>query len=135
MADTPPPITRPVNVARDLSVSDIRDVDFSLFDLFAAEMMLGRSLVEGKTVTGCRIQGPAVLLASTGVTFDGVNFGDSGGDIRNLIMKPEGSKAIGAIPFRDCAFVNCEFYGVGFTGDAAFLEQIRALQTLSLPVS
>lgn len=135
MADTPPPIARAVNVASDLGVSDIRDVDFSLFDLFAAEMMLGRSLVQGKTITGCRIQGPAVMLASTGVTFDGVNFGDSGGDVRNLIMKPEGTKAIGAIPFRDCAFVNCEFYGVGFTGDAVFLEQIRSLKTTSLPES
>ena len=135
MVDAPTPITRPLNVAKDLGVSDIRDVDFSLFDLFAAEMMLGRSLVEGKTITGCRIQGPAVMLASTGVTFDGVNFGDSGGDIRNLIMRSEGTKAIGAIPFRDCAFVNCEFYGVGFTGDAAFLEQVRSLQTTSLPAS
>ena len=135
MVDAPTPITRPLNVAKDLGVSDIRDVDFSLFDLFAAEMMLGRSLVEGKTITGCRIQGPAVMLASTGVTFDGVNFGDSGGDIRNLIMRSEGTKAIGAIPFRDCAFVNCEFYGVGFTGDAAFLEQIRSLKTTSLPES
>lgn len=135
MADAPAPITRPLNVAKDLGVSDIRDVDFSLFDLFAAEMMLGRSLVQGKTITGCRIQGPAVMLASTGVTFQAVNFGDNGGDIRNLIMRSEGTKAIGAIPFRDCAFVNCEFYGVGFTGDAAFLEQVRALQTTSLPGS
>jgi len=135
MADAPAPITRPLNVAKDLSVSDIRDVDFSLFDLFAAEMMLGRSLVQGKTITGCRIQGPAVMLASTGVTFDGVNFGDSGGDIRNLILRSEGTRAIGAIPFRDCAFVNCEFYGVGFTGDAAFLAQVRSLQPTSLPES
>lgn len=122
------PITRPLNVAKDLSGADIRDVDFSLFDLFAAEMMRGHQLVQGKTVTGCRIQGPAVMLASSGVTFDGVNFGDSGGDIRNLILKSEGTRAIGAIPFRDCAFVNCEFYGVGFTGDPAFLQQIRSLQ-------
>jgi hypothetical protein len=135
MADAPAPITRPLNVAKDLGVSDIREVDFSLFDLFAAEMMLGRSLVQGKTITGCRIQGPAVMLASTGVTFQAVNFGDNGGDIRNLIMRSEGTKAIGAIPFRDCAFVNCEFYGVGFTGDATFLEQIRALQTTQLPGS
>lgn len=133
MADPFTPITRPLNVARDLSVSEIRDVDFSLFDLFAAEMRLGRGLVQGKTITGCRIQGPAVMLASSGVTFDAVNFGVTGDDVRNLIMKPEGSKAIGAIPFRDCAFVNCEFYGVGFTGDAAFLDQLRSLQTLPQP--
>ena len=133
MVDAPTPITRPLNVARDLSGSDIRDVDFSLFDLFAAEMRMGRGLVQGKTITGCRIQGPAVMLASSGVTFDAVNFGESGDDVRNLILKPEGSKAIGAIPFRDCAFVNCEFYGVGFTGDAAFLDQIRALQLLPVP--
>lgn len=120
-------------MAKDLSGSDIRDVDFSLFDLFATEMMQGRQRVEGKTVTGCRIQGPAVMLVSSGVTFDGVNFGDSGGDIRNLILNSEGTRAIGAIPFRDCAFVDCEFYGVGFTGDAAFLQQIRSLQSLAPP--
>lgn len=121
------PITRPLNIARDLGASEIRDVDFSLFDLFAVESRKGHPLVSGKTIIGCRIQGPAVMLASNGLTFDAVNFGDNGGDIRNLILHGEGTRAIGAIPFQDCAFVACEFYGVGFTGPEAFLSQLRAL--------
>ena len=119
------PINRPLNVATDLGGDDIRGVDFSLFDLFVACSRAGKPLVEGKTITGCRIQGPAIMLASSGVTFDDVNFGDSRGSMRNLLLVPDGDKAIGAIPFRDCAFVGCEFYGVGFTGDSEFLDQMR----------
>ena len=121
------PITRPLNVARDLTVADIRDVDFSLFDLFAASAASGNQRVQDRTITGCRIQGPAVMLALSGVTFDDVNFGDSRGDIRNLLLRPEGSAFVGSIPFDDCAFVGCEFYGVGFTGPESFLEQMRAV--------
>lgn len=124
------PITRPVNIATDLSAADIRDVDFSLFDLFLAESRKGNRLVQGKTLTGCRIQGPGVMLASSGVTFDAVNFGDSRGDIRNILFVPDGPKGIGAIPFRDCAFVNCEFFGVGFTGATEFLDQMRGTELL-----
>ena len=124
------PITRPVNIATDLSGADIRDVDFSLFDLFVTESRKGKGLVERKTITGCRIQGPAVMLASSGVTFDAVNFGDTRGDIRNILFVPDGAKGIGAIPFRDCAFINCEFFGVGFTGPAEFLDQMRETQLL-----
>lgn len=119
------PITRPLSIARDLSGADIRNVDFALYDLFTSGARRGQQLVEGKTITGCRIQGPAVMLASSGVTFDDVNFGDSKGDIRNLLLLPDGDKAVGAIPFRDCAFIGCEFYGVGFTGATDFLEQMR----------
>ena len=133
MTDTYQPIIRALNIATDLTGNDIRDVDFSLFDLFMAESRKGKGLVEGKTVTGCRIQGPAVMLASSGVTFDAVNFGDSRGSMRNLIFVPDGEKGIGAIPFRDCAFVNCEFFGVGFTGPKEFLNQMRAVADLPTP--
>lgn len=122
------PITRPLRIADNLAADEIIDVDFSLFDLFTAEARKGHALVAGKRIVGCRIQGPAVMLASIGVTFDEVNFGDNGGDIRNLILKGEGTRAIGAIPFRECAFLRCEFYGVGFTGPEEFLAQMRALR-------
>ena len=61
------------------------------------------------------------------MTFDETNFGDSRGDIRNLVLKPVGDKAIGTVPMRDCAFIGCEFYGVGFTGTDEFIAQIVAL--------
>ena len=121
------PITRPLNIARDLAGADIRDVDFSLFDLFAACAATGQQRVKGKTITGCRIQGPAVMLALAGVTFEDVNFGDSRGNIRNLLFQPDGGAFVGAIPFDDCAFVGCEFYGVGFTGPESFPDQMRAV--------
>ncbi len=121
------PITRPLSIARDLGAADIRDVDFSLFDLFAACAAAGQQRVQGKTITGCRIQGPAVMLALPGVTFEDVNFGDSRGDIRNLLFRPDGDAFVGSIPFDDCSFVGCEFYGVGFTGPEPFLDQMRAI--------
>ncbi len=118
------PIQRPLTVAQDLSLTQIVGVDFSLYELFASALRGGTPLIAGRTITGCRIQGPGVLLASDGVTFSDCNFGDSRGSIRNLLLSPMGDKAIGCVPMRDCDFVGCEFYGVGFTGDADFLEQM-----------
>jgi len=121
------PITRPVRIAADFSAAEIVDVDFTLHDLFMACARNGERLIQGKTIRGCRIQGPAVLLASNGVTFTDVNFGDSRGEMGNLLTRSLGAKAIGSIPMRDCAFVSCEFHGVGFTGDDAFLEQMQQI--------
>jgi hypothetical protein len=121
------PITRPLGGAPDLDAEIFENADIVLYDLFAAATRRGEGLVRGRTFRGCRLQGPAILLASTGVTFNDTNFGDGRGDIRNLLMRPVGSKAIGTIPMRDCQFIGCEFYGVGFTGTEEFIAQVSAL--------
>ena len=126
------PLTRPEKIAidlADLSATEIRDLDFSLYDLFAGAARNGQQVVQGKTITGCRIHGPGVLLASMGVTFEDVNFGDSRGGMGNLLLRSLGDKAIGSVPVRDCAFISCEFYSVGFTGSEDFLQQMMGVAT------
>lgn len=123
------PIDRPLNVARDLTARAFQDVDISLHELFMANVGQGQGLIQGRTFTGCRIQGPGIMLVSTGTTFDETNFGDSRGGIANLVLRPAGDKAIGAVPVRDCVFIGCEFYGVGFTGPSDVLDEILALPT------
>lgn len=123
------PLTRPEKIATDLTGSDIRDVDFSLYDLFVGAARNGQQLVQGKTITGCRIHGPGVLLASMGTTFEDVNFGDSRGGMGNLLLRTLGDKAIGAVPVRDTAFISCEFYAVSFTGSEDFLQQMMGVAT------
>lgn len=111
------PISRPVRVAQDLTATVFEDVDINLFDLYVA--LVGNAapgFIEGRTFRRCRLQGPVVLLVSSGVTFESTNFGDGGGDINNLLLKPMGSRAPGTLPMRDCAFDGCEFYNVAFTG-------------------
>ena len=121
------PINRPVALATDFGAAVFENLDLSLYDVFAHAARNGAPLIQGRTFKGCRIQGPAIALVSNGVTFEDTNFGDSRGDIRNLVLKPVGDKAIGTIPMRDCAFIGCEFYGVGFTGTDEFIAQIVAL--------
>ncbi|MFK4058644.1 MULTISPECIES: hypothetical protein [unclassified Brevundimonas] len=121
------PINRPVALVEDFGAAVFENVDLTLFEVFAHAARNGPGLIQGRTFKGCRIQGPAIILVSNGVTFDETNFGDSRGDIRNLVLKPVGDKAIGTIPMRDCAFIGCEFYGVGFTGTDEFVAQIVAL--------
>jgi hypothetical protein len=126
------PINRPIRVASDLTATTFQDVDISLFELFAAVTGHARpGLIEGRTFRGCRLQGPAIVLASSGVTFEGVNFGDSGGDMRNLLLQPVGPRALGTIPLRNCTFVNCEFIYVGFTGPQSFLDMMAGVPTRS----
>ena len=121
------PINRPVALAADFGATVFENLDLSLPDVFAHAARNGAALIQGRTFKGCRIQGPAIVLVSDGVTFDETNFGDSRGDIRNLVLRPVGDKAIGTVPMRDCAFIGCEFYGVGFTGTDEFIAQIVAL--------
>ena len=106
------------------------NVDISLFDLYRANLGVGENLLEGRTFRGCRIEGPAVMLVLRGVTFDATDFGYSDGDIRNLVLRPAGpAKVVGTIPVQECAFIGCEFFGVGFTGPEDFLQQLLALDT------
>ena len=85
---------------------------FALFDLYRANIQSG---------------GGAVL---EGTHFDGVDFGPSGGDLRNILFRPlSGQRAIGAIPVRNCTFTNCRFHTLGITGSEDLLrmliEQVR----------
>lgn len=122
------PINRPVRVATDLKATVFEDVDISLFELYAA--VVGGShpgLIEGRTFRRCRLQGPAIVLVSAGVTFDDTNFGDSGGDMRNLLLQPMASRALGTMPMRNCSFENCEFFNVGFTGSQTVLDMMAGV--------
>jgi len=121
------PITRPVTPAQDLSATVFEDVDLSLPELLLFSAARGVAMIHGRTFRRCRLQGPAILLVAEDVTFAATNFGDPRGDIRNLLLRPEGTKAIGTVPVRGCVFEGCEFHGVGFTGSDAFLAEVLAL--------
>jgi hypothetical protein len=123
------PIDRAVNIATNLKATTFIDQDINLFDLYADGAAEGIGMIRDRVFRGCRLQGPAILLVSTGCRFDEVNFGDSGGDMRNLILYPAGDRALGTIPLRDCVFEGCEFFNVGYTGQRAFLEQLLTIQT------
>jgi hypothetical protein len=100
--------------------------------LFAEHSQAGQSILDGKTFERCRFEGPAVLLALGGAIFDNCNMGESGGDVRNLLLAPVGAeKVVGVIPMRNCVFRDCAFYMVGFTGPTNFLKQFN--QVVSLP--
>lgn len=121
------PIRREVRVAPDLKATVLEDVDVNLFDLHVAHHSAGLGVIQGRTFRGCRIQGPAIMLVSAGVQFGDCNFGDPGGDMRNLVLRPAGDRALGTIPFRDTVFEGCEFYNVGFTGPADILDQLLSV--------
>ena len=125
------PINRPVNLARDLGLTAFENVDLNLHDLYVACRAHGA--VIGRTFTGCRFDGPAIVLVGGGTTFDETNFGDPRGDMRNLLLQPLGSKALGTVPMYDCRFVGCEFYNVGFTGSSDILEQLAAVPSIAGP--
>ncbi|WP_309627255.1 hypothetical protein [Brevundimonas sp.] len=121
------PIMREVRVATDLTSRVIQDVDLNLFDLHVANHGPALGMIDGRTFRGCRIQGPAIMLVSYGVRFDDCSFGDPDGDMRNLILRPVGARALGTVPFRDTLFEGCEFYNVGFTGPEDVLNDLLAV--------
>jgi hypothetical protein len=120
---------RRLNLTGDLSKRAFEGEDMALYDLFIHHLRTGRSMIDGITFTGCRIEGPAIMLVLPGTTFDSTNFGESKGDIGNLVLRPLRSMAIGTIPVMNCAFVGCEFHALGFTGSEAIIDQILAIRS------
>lgn len=121
------PITRPVNWATDFDAVVFQDVDVPLHAVIAAALRKGEPMIRGRTFRGCRLVGPAVVMCGTGTSFDDTNFGDSYGDARNLVMKPLGQFALGAILLQDCVVEGCEFTECGFTGADWFIDEILTL--------
>ncbi len=121
---------RPGRIPTDAMAKVFDNVDISLFDLARAVMMAGQRTISGRTFRNCRIEGPAVMLVLDNVNFDATNFGPNGGDVRNLVLRPAGpTSVVGTIPVSDCQFINCEFFGLGFTGPDQFLDQLLALES------
>ena len=120
---------RRFNPATDLSKTHFQNEDFALYDLFVHHLRTGRTVIDGLTFTGCRVEGPAVMLVLDGTNFEATNFGEAKGNMGNLVLRPSGSKAIGTLPVRNCTFVGCEFYALGFTGNDALIEQLLAIPT------
>lgn len=83
----------------------------------------GNTPIEGRRFTDCVIMGPAILSPGAGTLFNGCNFGDVGGDPRNLLVRPAGSMIIGALSVAGCVFEGCLLNGVGLVGDDGFIER------------
>ena len=117
-------------LATDLGAQTFDHVSIILHDIGRAALAAGQPTVTGRTFRNVRFEGPAVFLAAAGNSFDSTDFGYSGGDIRNLVLRPASpTQVIGAIPFQNCSFIGCRFFAVGFTGPEAFLQQLLALRT------
>ena len=99
-------------------------------DLFRASVMTSQEpLIQGKTFTNCVIEGPAVLLALSGVSFEACQLGLTSDDPRSLMLMPMAKdRVVGAIAGKDCTFRGCQFFAIGYTGTDAFLD--RMLQVL-----
>lgn len=119
---------RPFNLAEDLGKRAFENEDMALYELFMHHMRAGRAQLDGLTFTGCRIEGPAIMLVLPGTTFDAVNFGESRGNIGNMLLRPVLSMAIGAIPVVNCRFLRCEFHALGFTGNESILNELLSIR-------
>lgn len=106
---------------------DYKNISVWLPQLFMETSRAGSLVIENRIFTDCLIEGPAVLLPLEGCHFDGCNMGDVQGDPRSLLLQPVGPERVtGAIPLKNCKFINCRFLGVGFTGPKAYLDEMVA---------
>ncbi|MDP2258708.1 MAG: hypothetical protein Q8J89_03195 [Caulobacter sp.] len=125
-------MTTPRNwtVAADYSATTFEGVAVSLFELYRNRLAAGQQVIEGVTFNDCLIEGPSVALVIDGCTFNNVSFGASGGDMRNVVLHPASPTSVtGAIPVQGCRFDTVQFFGVGFTGNPDFLQQLLGLGT------
>ena len=119
--------------APDLNAATFENLDINLVELYRAALTAGSAAIEGRTFTNCRIEGPAVLLVLEKVHFSGTNFGPVE-DIKDLILRPSSDRVVGALPLRNCTFVKCELFALGFTGHSQFLDELAGLRRADAPV-
>lgn len=113
-------------VCQDYNVDHFDGVALALFEVFRANLMATHQpVIENKTFTNCVIEGPAVLLALSGVEFDACNLGVLNDDPRSLLLMPMAKNRVtGAIGFKNCRFVGCTFFAIGYTGPDGFIDQM-----------
>lgn len=111
-------------VAPDLLAPVIENADIAVFDLFREAVRAGSMIVRDRTFRNCRLEGPAVILPLEGTSFDSCDLGYASGDIRNLLFRPVGEKATGAIAFANCKFEGCQFFACGFTGGEGVIREL-----------
>ena len=127
MSDTPKAATAQTATAQ--AASAVGRTTFEreavwLPQLAADHLNADQYVIDGKTFTDCVIEGPAVLMATDNVIFDGCNFGVAENP-RSLLMQPLGPRVIGAVAFSNTRFVRCRFALVGFTGHPDFLKSVE----------
>lgn len=116
--------------AMDPRAAEFRGGRFHLGDLHRASIQAGGgAVIEGRSFVDCTIEGPALMLVLENVAFDRVNFGPTGGDMRNMLFRPLGDMGIGAVPVRNCNFTNCRFLTLGITGNDQLLDMLIAQVT------
>ena len=115
-------------VDSDLTAPVITRLGFKLFELWAANYASSGMVIRDKRFVNCVIEGPAIMLPVKGCRFDGCDFGDARGDMRNLLVRPlSPTRITGAIAVEDCVFETCRFFAVGFTGSEPFLESMLSV--------
>ena len=114
--------------ATDMRATRFQDQEVWLPALILAALQAGERVIAGRSFSNCMLHGPAIFLAVGGNSMDACNLGFTGGDTRNLLLRPVSpSSVIGAIPFANCTFEWCDFDAVGFTGNEAFINSILTL--------
>lgn len=85
----------------------------------------GEGVIRGKTFTDCVIEGPALMAALDGVSFEGCNLGLAK-DPKSLFYKAQGPMLVGVVAFAQTRFVRCRFVQIGFTGQEAAIDAMAA---------
>jgi hypothetical protein len=93
----------------------------------------GLSVIENKVFEDCLIEGPGVILALNGTTFEDCNMGYAE-DPKSLLLRGVGPKVVGAVGFFQCRFIQCRFAMISFTGPEGFIENFSGhVRTAATP--
>lgn len=117
--------------SRDVTRTEFKGESIWLPRLSVEHLNAGHEQITGKTFTDCLIEGPAVMMPASDVTFDACHMGTASKP-ENLLLAPVGDLVTGVIGVADCRFVRCRFLLIGFVGREAFQETFAAaVPTLS----
>ncbi|MHB8395281.1 MAG: hypothetical protein ACYDC5_12480 [Candidatus Dormibacteria bacterium] len=112
---------------RLLHQRDLANEDFFVWELIEPT---ARPLIEHRTFTDCVVRGPALVTPQLDVTLNWATF-EGVSSIEELLYElPAPGRKQGVFALFDCRFERCKFHQIGWYGDKAFLDRLRAIRTL-----
>ena len=81
--------------------------------------------LKDKTFQNCLIIGPAVLAPTSNNAFVLCQFGVLPSGVNSILLQSDSTMRIGMIEVQNCKFIQCQFLGISFVGDAHFLDDLR----------
>jgi hypothetical protein len=110
---------------RHKRLQESRVLSGETFNVWELLVPNAKPMVENREFTDCIIRGPALIAPQIGCKFEDSTAGI--GPVESVLYEMTPGPRQGVIALVRCKFLRCRFEGIGWYGDKAMLDTLRAM--------